>query len=41
MKWSRSNVIAAVVVAVIGGVIASMFGVLAWGDWVALQSQRR
>jgi hypothetical protein len=37
----RSNTITVVVVAVIGVVITALFGILAWGDWVALQNQRR
>ena len=41
MKWSRSDVIAAVLIAVIGSLIAALFGTLAWFDWVALQEQRR
>ena len=41
MKWSRSDVIAVVIVALIGSLIAALFGTLAWLDWVALQEQRR
>lgn len=36
MKWSTI-----VLIAVIGSVIAALFGILAWFDWVALQEQRQ